>query len=80
MEMGRRTFGMAMVAVVLAGIQPAAALAACPTFASSTQVMGHVPDTSLNELSDFIASTENPGVFWTEEDSSNPNKVYAVTG
>jgi len=71
---------MAIVAVVLAGLQPAGALAACPTFASSTQVMGHVPDTSLNELSDFVASTDHPGVFWTEEDSSNPNKVYAVTG
>lgn len=78
--MGRRTFGIAAVAVVLAGFQPAAALAACPTFASSNQVMGHIPDTSLNELSDFVASTDNPGIFWTEEDSGNPNKVYAVTG
>ena len=42
--------------------------------------MGHIPDTSLNELSDFVASTDNPGVFWTEEDSGNPNKVYAVNG
>ena len=42
--------------------------------------MGHIPDTSLNELSDFVASTDNPGVFWTEEDSGNPNNVYAVTG
>ena len=33
---------------------------------------------SLNELSDLVASTDNPGVFWTEEDSSNPNKVYAI--
>ncbi|HEY7257453.1 MAG TPA: hypothetical protein VH459_00210 [Gaiellales bacterium] len=78
--MGRRTFGIAVLAVVLAGLQPAAAFAACPTFASSNQVMGHVQDTSLNELSDFVASTDNPGVFWTEEDSGNPNKVYAVTG
>ncbi len=71
---------MALVAVVLAGLQPAGAFAACPTFASSNQVMGHIPDTSLNELSDFVASTDNPGVFWTEEDSGNPNNVYAVTG
>jgi len=71
---------MAIVAVVLAGLQPAGAFAACPTFASSNQVMGHVADTSLNELSDLVASTDNPGVFWTEEDSSNPNKVYAITG
>lgn len=42
--------------------------------------MGHIPDTTLNELSDFVASTDNPGVFWTEEDSGNPNKVYAVNG
>ncbi|MGH3141450.1 MAG: hypothetical protein ACRDQE_17120 [Gaiellales bacterium] len=76
--MGRRTFGIAILALVLAGLQPAMARAACPTFASSDQVMGHVSDTSLNELSDFVASTDNPGVFWTEEDSSNPNKVYAV--
>jgi hypothetical protein len=69
---------MAIVAVVLAGFQPAAAFAACPTFASSNQVMGHVQDTSLNELSDLVASTDNPGVFWTEEDSSNPNNVYAI--
>jgi hypothetical protein len=78
--MGRRTFGIAVLALVLAGLEPAVAHAACPTFASSTQVMGHVPDTTLNELSDFVASTDNPGVFWTEEDSSNPNNVYAVTG
>jgi hypothetical protein len=69
---------MVIAAVVLAGLQPAVAHAACPTFASSSQVMGHVQDLSLNELSDFVASTDNPGVFWTEEDSSNPNKVYAV--
>jgi len=68
------------VALLLAGLQPAAALAACPAFASSNQVMGHIQDTTLNELSDFVASTDNPGVFWTEEDSGNPNKVYAVTG
>jgi hypothetical protein len=78
--MGRRTLGIALLALVLAGLEPAVAHAACPTFASSTQVMGHVPDTSLNELSDFVASTDHPGVFWTEEDSSNPNNVYAVTG
>ena len=42
--------------------------------------MGHVPDTSLNELSDLVASTDNPGVFWTEEDSGNPNNVYAING
>jgi hypothetical protein len=77
--MGRRTFGIAVLAFVLGGLQPAAALAACPTFASSNQVMGHVQDTTLNELSDFVASTDHPGVFWTEEDSGNPNKVYAVT-
>jgi hypothetical protein len=71
---------MVLVAVVLAGLQPAGAFAACPVFEGSSQVMGHVQDTSLNELSDFVASTDNPGVFWTEEDSSNPNKVYAVTG
>jgi hypothetical protein len=78
--MGRRTLGIALLVLVLAGLEPAVAHAACPTFASSTQVMGHVPDTSLNELSDFVASTDHPGVFWTEEDSSNPNNVYAVTG
>lgn len=78
--MGRRTFGIAVLALVLAGLQPAAAFAACPTFASSNQVMGQVQDTTLNELSDFVASTDHPGVFWTEEDSGNPNKVYAVTG
>ena len=78
--MGRRTLGIAVLALVLAGLQPAVARAACPTFASSNQVMGHIPDTSLNELSDFVASTDNPGVFWTEEDSSNPNNVYAVNG
>ena len=42
--------------------------------------MGHVADNSLNELSDLVASTDNPGVFWTEEDSSNPNNVYAING
>jgi hypothetical protein len=78
--MGRRTFGIAILALVLAGLEPAVAHAACPTFASSNQVMGHIPDTSLNELSDFVASTDHPGVFWTEEDSGNPNNVYAVTG
>jgi hypothetical protein len=78
--MGRRTLGIAVLALVVAGLEPAVAHAACPTFASSNQVMGHIPDTSLNELSDFVASTDNPGVFWTEEDSSNPNNVYAVTG
>jgi hypothetical protein len=78
--MGRRTFGIAVLAAVAAGLWPASAVAACPTFANSNQVMGHVPDTSLNELSDFVASTDNPGVFWTEEDSGNPNKVYAVNG
>jgi hypothetical protein len=79
--MGRRTFGLAALAAVIAGLWPATArAAACPTFASSNQVMGHVQDTTLNELSDFVASTDNPGVFWTEEDSGNPNKVYAVTG
>jgi len=77
--MGRRTFGIAVLAVVLAGLQPAAAFAACPVFASSNQVMGQVQDTTLNELSDLVASTDHPGVFWTEEDSGNPNKVYAVT-
>src|SRR4249920_1666700 len=76
--MGRRTFGIAVLALVLAGLQPAVAHAACPKFASSNQVMGHVQDTTLNELSDLVASTDNPGVFWTEEDSSNPNKVYAI--
>jgi hypothetical protein len=69
---------MAIVAVILAGLQPAAAFAACPTFANSSQVMGHVSDTSLHELSELVASTDNPGVFWTEEDSSNPNMVYAI--
>jgi hypothetical protein len=78
--MGRRTLGIAVLALVVAGLEPAVAHAACPTFASSNQVMGHIPDTSLNELSDFVASTDNPGVFWTEEDSGNPNNVYAVTG
>lgn len=78
--MGRRTFAIAVLALVLAGLEPAVARAACPTFASSTQVMGHIPDTSLNELSDLVASTDNPGVFWTEEDSSNPNNVYAING
>ena len=43
LEMGRRTFGIAVLALVLAGLQPAMARAACPTFASSNQVMGHVP-------------------------------------
>jgi hypothetical protein len=76
--MGRRTFAIATLALVLAGLQPAVAHAACPTFASANQVMGHVADTSLNELSDIVASTDNPGVFWTEEDSSNPNNVYAI--
>ena len=80
LEMGRRTFGIAVLALVLAGLQPAMARAACPTFASSSQVMGHVTDNSLNELSDLVASTDNPGVFWTEEDSSNPNNVYAING
>jgi hypothetical protein len=78
--MGRRTFGIAILALVLAGLQPAVARAACPKFASSSQVMGHIPDASLNELSDLVASTDNPGVFWTEEDSGNPNNVYAITG
>ena len=76
--MGRRTFAIAVVALVLAGLEPAVAHAACPTFASSNQVMGHVQDTTLNELSDLVASTDHPGVFWTEEDSSNPNNVYAI--
>jgi hypothetical protein len=78
--MGGRTFGIAVLAVAAAGLWPASALAGCPTFASSYQVMGQIPDTSLNELSDFVASTDHPGVFWTEEDSGNPNNVYAVTG
>ena len=76
--MERRTFAIAVVALVLAGLEPAVAHAACPTFASSNQVMGHVQDTTLNELSDLVASTDHPGVFWTEEDSSNPNNVYAI--
>ena len=54
------------------------ARAACPKFANAYEVTGHVEDTSLTELSDIVASTDNPGVFWTAEDSFNPNKVYAV--
>jgi hypothetical protein len=76
--MARRTLGIAVLALVLAGLEPAVAHAACPTFASSNQVMGHVEDASLTELSDLVASTDNPGVFWTEEDSGNPNNVYAI--
>src|SRR5712691_13054168 len=77
--MGIRALAIAFAVAACVGLAPAVARAAsCPTFASSNQVMGHVTEPGLTELSDLVASTDNPGVFWTEEDSVNPNKIYAI--
>ena len=75
----RRMIGAVALAPALAAIQPALAhAAACPAFAPANETTGHIADSSLTELSDFVASSDNPGVFWTEDDSFNPNRVYAV--
>jgi hypothetical protein len=65
-------------AVFLAFTPGVARAATCPAFAPAYQVVGTIAEPGLTELSDFVASSDNPGVFWTEEDSFNPNKIYAV--
>jgi hypothetical protein len=42
------------------------------------RIAGHVATSAANELSGLVLSRTQPGVLWTENDSGNPNHVFAV--
>lgn len=42
------------------------------------EAVGELSDASLVEASGLAASRNNPGYFWTEEDSGNPNQIQLL--
>jgi hypothetical protein len=59
----------------------AARAAAPPALCRSrlrARITGHVDAPAATELSGLVLSRTQPGVLWTENDSGNPNHVYAV--
>jgi hypothetical protein len=42
------------------------------------RITGHVDTPAATELSGLVLSRTQPGVLWTENDSGNPNHVFAV--
>jgi hypothetical protein len=61
------------------GILPTAALAAsCPTWSTTLQTMGTITEPTLTEVSGLVASTDQPGIFWLIEDSSNGPNLWAI--
>ncbi len=55
-------------------------VAAAPTLCAPLRVRitGHVDTAAATELSGLVLSRTQPGVLWTENDSGNPNHVFAV--
>jgi hypothetical protein len=41
-------------------------------------IVGMLPATGLPEISGIVASRAQPGVFWVENDSGNPNQIFAI--
>ncbi len=41
--------------------------------------VGVLNDPALTEVSGLAASRQNPGYFWTEEDSGNPNQIQLIS-
>lgn len=76
-------------ALVCAGLL-GAALSACAPAPPATvydaacagsliaSVPGSVASGAIDELSGIVASRRNPGVWWVQNDSGNPNAVYAI--
>ena len=65
-------------AMLIAGVMslPARDLAAS-TFAAPVN-LGTVTAPAIKEASGMVASLDNPGVLWIENDSGNPNAIYAI--
>src|SRR5579871_523899 len=54
-----------------------------PNLSASTFTAGVAQGPAINttlipEASGLVASPDNPGVFWTENDSGNPNSIFAL--
>jgi hypothetical protein len=50
---------------------------ACPT-AADLQVTGEVRLDGIDEVSGVVASRRTPGLYWIEEDSGNPARIWGV--
>jgi hypothetical protein len=48
------------------------------TFSFPPVSQGTVTDPAIVEASGLVASPDNPGVLWTENDSGNPNTIFAL--
>ena len=49
------------------------------TLFSQPEAIGSLVDASLVEASGLAVSRNNPGYFWTEEDSGNPNQIQLLS-
>lgn len=66
-----------LVGLSLFGAGKAAATGTCASYDAGTQV-GTITDTGVNEASGVVASFQNPGVYWTHNDSGNSGDVIAL--
>jgi hypothetical protein len=72
--------GAAMVAPVVhasLGATQSAFAAACPAW-GAVQTGAAIAETSINEASGLVASSDHPGVLWMIEDSLNPPILWAI--
>jgi hypothetical protein len=63
---------IAMAALLLAHASSAS------TFSAGVAQGPAINTTVIPEASGLVASPDNPGVFWTENDSGNPNSIFAI--
>src|SRR4029453_18052009 len=84
---GSRTMKRAMAALFLTTLAPPAAFAGgCPVFAASCPVLPDssgpvdVTSTSVTEASGLANSGNNPGIYWTHNDSGDSARFFAVDG
>lgn len=68
---------LALAIAGMLGFAPAACIAQCPTY--TTSVGGTVQPTQITEASGLAASRRTPGFFFTHNDNTNDQRVFALT-
>jgi len=63
--------------LLLSGTDQAQATGTCTSYTTGTQV-GTITDTGVNEASGVAASQQNPGIYWTHNDSGNSGDLIAL--
>jgi hypothetical protein len=71
----RHTWQAQSIGALLAFIS---ATVSASTFSFPPDDEGTVTAPAIVEASGLVASPDNPGVLWTENDSGNPNTIFAL--